>query len=73
MLGAIIAYFYAQAAKHEIVLVSLAAGSFLYIALSDIMPHLQEQKRVNQLTQIIWFILGIAIIYLANLLFHFEA
>lgn len=71
--GAIITYFYAQAAEHEIILVSLAAGSFLYIAMSDIMPHLQEQKRVNQLTQISWFIIGIIVIFLINQFFHFEA
>lgn len=71
--GAIITYFYAQLAEHEIILVALAAGSFLYIAMSDIMPHLQEQKRVNQFTQIIWFIIGILSIFLVNNFFHFEA
>lgn len=71
--GATLTYFYAQTAHHENILVSLAAGSFLYIALSDIMPHLQEQKRANQFTQIIWFIFGIFLIYLAGLVFNFEA
>ncbi len=73
VLGAIITYFYAKLAEHEIILIALAAGSFLYIAMSDIMPHLQEQKRVNQLTQISWFIIGIIVIFLINKFFHFEA
>ena len=73
VLGAVITYFYAQTAEHEIILVSLATGSFLYIAMADIMPHLQEQKRVNQFTQISWFIIGIVIIFLVNNFFHFEA
>lgn len=71
--GAVVTYFYAQAAEHEIILISLATGSFLYIAMADIMPHLQEQKRVNQFTQISWFILGIITIFLLNHFFHFEA
>jgi zinc and cadmium transporter len=73
VVGAVVTYFYAQVAEHEIVLVSLAAGSFLYIAMADIMPHLQEQKRVNQFTQISWFLIGIVVIFLINNFFHFEA
>ena len=73
LVGAIVTFFYSQIAEHEIVLIALATGSFLYIAMSDIMPHLQEQKRVNQFTQISWFIIGIVIIFLMNKFFHFEA
>jgi zinc and cadmium transporter len=73
VMGAIITYFYAQVAEHEIILIALASGSFLYIAMSDIMPHLQAQKRVNQLTQISWFIIGILTIFLINRFFNFEA
>jgi zinc and cadmium transporter len=73
LVGAIVTFFYSQIAEHEIVLIALATGSFLYIAMSDIMPHLQEQKRVNQFTQISWFIIGIVIIFLINKFFHFEA
>lgn len=71
VLGGIITYFYSQAAEHQLILVSMAAGSFLYIALSDIMPHLQEQKRVNQFTQILWFVFGVALIFLFNKFFNF--
>ncbi|MFA6252771.1 MAG: ZIP family metal transporter [Patescibacteria group bacterium] len=73
IVGAVATYFYARVAEHEIILISLAAGSFLYIAMSDIMPHLQEQKRVNQFTQILWFIIGLALIFMANKFFNFEA
>lgn len=73
VVGAIVTYFYAQVAEHEIILIALATGSFLYIAMSDIMPHLQAQKRINQFTQIFWFIIGIIIIFLINKFFHFEA
>lgn len=73
MFGAVITYFYARAAENEIIFVSLAAGSFLYIALSDIMPHLQEQKRVHQFTQVSWFIFGLLLIFIINKFFHFEA
>ncbi len=61
--GGILTYFYSQVAEHQLILIALATGSFLYIALSDIMPHLQSQKRANQFTQIIWFIIGIIIIF----------
>ncbi len=72
ILGAVLTYYYSQAAENEIILVSLAAGSFLYIALSDIMPHLQEQKRINQFNQVLWFTLGLILMLIINTFFNFE-
>lgn len=72
IIGALITYYYSQVAEQEIIFISLAVGSFLYVALSDIMPHLQEQKRVNQFTQVFWFVLGLVVIFIVNKFFNFE-
>ncbi len=67
IVGGIATYFYSQASQHEIFISALATGSFLYIALSDIIPHLHQQDRQKKhLPQLAWFIVGIIIIFLAN-------
>lgn len=70
LLGGILAYFYAQTLEHQILLTSLAIGSFLYISMSDIIPHLHEGKNKHHIQQIIWFIIGLAIIYFASTALH---
>ena len=70
LLGGILAYFYAQTTEQQILLTSLAIGSFLYISMSDIIPHLHEGESKHHIQQIIYFLLGLIIIYYSSTIFH---
>ena len=64
--GGVITYFFAQTGDTQLILTSVAAGSFLYIAMSDIMPHLHNGKNSHYKVQVLWFIIGLALIYFVN-------
>lgn len=64
--GGVVTYYFAQTGDTQLILTAIATGSFLYIALSDIMPHLHNDKNAHYRTQIIWFIIGTIIIYSVN-------
>ncbi|MBT4516503.1 MAG: ZIP family metal transporter [Candidatus Komeilibacteria bacterium] len=66
VLGGVITYFYAQSGDTQLILTSIAAGSFLYIAMSDIMPHLHNNKNKHYKIQVLWFVIGIILIYSVN-------
>lgn len=66
IIGGVVTYFYAQNDNTELILTAVAAGSFLYIAMSDIMPHLHNEKNKHYKTQVLWFILGLILIYFIN-------
>jgi len=66
VIGGVVTYFYAQNDNTQLILTAIAAGSFLYIAMSDIMPHLHNEKNNNYKLQVIWFMIGIIIIYFVN-------
>ncbi|MFA5126446.1 MAG: ZIP family metal transporter [Patescibacteria group bacterium] len=70
VLGGISAFFYGQSASHQLALTALATGSFLYISLSDIIPRLHQQNSKHYLQQLIWFFIGLVIVFLANRFFH---
>jgi len=70
LLGGILAFFYAQTSEHQILLTSLAIGSFLYISMSDIIPHLHEGDKKHHVQQIVWFIIGLGIIYYVSTALH---
>ncbi len=72
MAGGIITYFYAQSQTHHLFLTAIAAGSFLYIAMSDIMPHLHDRRNKYYKEQVIWFIIGLILIYSISKFIHFE-
>ena len=47
------------------VLIQIAAGNFIYIACSDLIPELHKENQLSKsITQIISFILGAAIVFL---------
>lgn len=73
ILGGVITYFFAQSGHTQLILTSIAAGSFLYIALGDIMPHLHNDQNINYKTQVFWFIIGLALIYLVSQFITFES
>ena len=68
VLGGILIYFFSQANNMTGVLLSIAAGSFLYLAMSDIIPQLHHSARKHHTWQLIAMIGGILLIYLGNVL-----
>ena len=68
VVGAVIAYFLTELFEvAEPVMLSLAAGGFLYISLADLIPELHhDQEFPKSLLQLIWFGIGVLIIYLIS-------
>jgi len=60
--GTVIAYFCATKIDNiEAPLLAIAAGNLLYIAMSDLIPHLHHERNVRRiLTQAILFLIGVA-------------
>ncbi len=53
------------------ILTPFAAGSFLYIAATDLLPQLQEERVVKRsVLSLLIFLLGIGIMYLLQVFFH---
>lgn len=49
----------------------VASGSFIYVALADLIPQLQKRLRpAETLTQVAWLLAGIALVTLASALMH---
>ncbi|MFA6605011.1 MAG: ZIP family metal transporter [Patescibacteria group bacterium] len=71
LLGGLITYFLTSTGHIDLILTAVAAGSFLYISLSDIMPHLHDKNHTHYKTQVIWFVIGLLIIYFVNNLITF--
>lgn len=70
ILGAVIALIIG-ASSHSLLMVILpfAAGNFIYIATADLIPELHKDAHLSRsLGQLIFFILGIAIMFLLTLL-----
>ncbi len=68
--GGVIGYFWANASDNFInILLPFAAGGFIYIAASDLLPEIRKTTKVKEsIGTLIMFILGIAIIYLMKFL-----
>ena len=69
--GAIAAYFYISLIKNFIgIVAAFAAGGFIYIALTDLIPELQKEKKLEKsLYQFFLIILGMLIVWAAGLTF----
>lgn len=69
LLGALVAYFYANELKSAPYLLAIAAGNFIYLSMADLMPiihHEMDRKKIAN--QVFWFVWGIVLIYLAGVL-----
>ena len=68
--GGVIGYFWANASDNFInILLPFAAGGFIYIAASDLLPEIRKTTKVKEsIGTLAMFILGIAIIYLMKFL-----
>lgn len=68
--GGVIGYFWANASDNFInILLPFAAGGFIYIAASDLLPEIRKTTKVKEsIGTLVMFILGIALIYLMKFL-----
>lgn len=65
VLGALAVYLFSTRIQNiSAILVPFAAGGFIYIASADLLPELHKERDLKKaLIQLIYFLLGIAIIY----------
>lgn len=70
--GAVIAYFASTIIEGiEPFLLAFAAGNFIYLACTDLMPQLHHEKRFLQNFKYVFFLLlGVGLIWLVNNLLH---
>jgi zinc and cadmium transporter len=62
VLGAIVALWLGNVEGIEVVLTGIAAGGFIYIAGSDLIPEMHKETKIsNSLAQVIAFIIGILV------------
>jgi zinc and cadmium transporter len=68
--GGALAYFAEQTVEQlSPILLSVAAGSFLYLSMADIIPELHHEHKPSRIAiQTAWLVLGVLIIWLANFL-----
>ncbi len=71
VVGALIAYFASQIFETmEPILLAVAAGSFIYLAVADLLPELHKETRTKRsLMQFGLLLLGIGIIWLVGTMF----
>lgn len=70
VVGGIVGYFISESIDDSIVyLLPFAAGGFIYIAASDLMPEIRKEKSFSKsASAILFFVAGISIMYLAKIL-----
>lgn len=70
--GAIITYFLSYLQNMEVLLVAFAAGGFIYIAATDLMPELHKKSRAGEsVVQFVTILLGLGL--MASLTMFFKA
>lgn len=72
VIGGIIGYFAAASAEHfSAYLLPVAAGGFLYISASDLIPELHKEKDARKsVTSFVFFLCGIALMLAMKVLFE---
>ena len=72
VLGGLFAVFYLEAVDAlSGFLIAFSAGAFLYLAASELIPELQEEKDFSRsLMQFVAFLLGLAVIWYLGIVFH---
>ena len=65
ILGALVAFFLSGLISHiEYILLPIAAGSFIYIAASDLIPEMHKETKISRsLLQLLAFVLGFGIMF----------
>jgi zinc and cadmium transporter len=71
ILGGILTFFFSTQIQQAVpVLLAFAAGGFIYVSNSDLIPQLHKEKhRSKMILQLIFFIFGIALIWLLKIIF----
>jgi zinc and cadmium transporter len=65
VIGGLVGFFFVQSSGLEIILLPFAAGGFLYIAASDLIPELHKEKEGKKtIISFAFFIIGIIIMFL---------
>ena len=72
LVGAVIAYYSLQSMQHALpYILAIAASSFIYIAVADLIPGLHKKTELREtLQQIILITLGVVVIYWAHSTLH---
>jgi zinc and cadmium transporter len=71
IIGALITYFLAYVQSIETLLIPFAAGGFIYIAATDLMPELHKKTRPREaIPQFLIILLGIALMALLKVAFE---
>jgi len=72
LVGAVIAYYSLQSMQHALpYILAIAASSFIYIAVADLIPGLHKRTELREtLQQITLIALGVAVIYWAHSTLH---
>lgn len=71
VLGGLAAYFFANIVDWSVFLLAFAAGGFLYISASDLVPELhRDPDRTNSLKSFVLFLVGIALMVFMKLYFE---
>jgi len=68
VIGGVLGYFLSQSISGLITyLLPFAAGGFLYISTSDLIPEIKKEKDLKKsLVSFVFFLIGITIMYLAK-------
>lgn len=65
VIGALTAYFLADKLSITPVLLAIAAGNFIYLAMADLIPIIHHETDSKKITrQAVWFVAGIILVYL---------
>jgi len=72
VIGAVIAYFSLQDAQMVVpYILAIAASSFIYIAIADLIPGLHKRVEITEtIRQVILIVAGVAVIYFAHSTLH---
>lgn len=68
VLGGVLGYFFLSLKEQTIFLLPIAAGGFLYIAISDLIPEIFKEKNLGKLViNLVFIILGLSLLISAKL------
>jgi len=72
MLGAVLTYFFSTAIEGMVpILISFAAGGFIYIAMADLIPEMKKERKLSTSSiQFASLLIGIGIMFLLKSLFE---
>lgn len=72
VIGAVVAYYSLQAVEHWLpYILAVAASSFIYIAVADLIPSLHQRMELRSgLKQVVLIVAGVVMIYLAHSTLH---